>query len=60
MPREKHRKQKYRSEWELQSAFKGWIKPVADDCYRAKCMKCQVSFTAELSCIKSKDRLIYN
>jgi len=53
LPKEKYRKQKYLTEWESDSEYKEWIKPVLDDCYRARCLKCQISFTAELTCIKN-------
>lgn len=47
-----HRKQKYRCEWESDKLFKGWLKPVKNNSFKAKCIKCQVSFLSELSTIK--------
>lgn len=48
----KHRKQKYRCEWESDKLFKGWLKPEKNNSLKAKCIKCQVSFISELSSIK--------
>ncbi|XP_022160426.1 uncharacterized protein LOC111026619 isoform X2 [Myzus persicae] len=48
----KHRKQKYRCEWESDKLFKGWLKPEKNNSFKAKCIKCQVSFISELSSIK--------
>jgi hypothetical protein len=48
----KHRKQKYRSHWESIQEFKGWLKPVENNNFKAKCIKCNVTFVSELSTIK--------
>lgn len=48
----KHRKQKYRHEWESDKLFKGWLKPEKHNSFKTKCIICQVSFISELSSIK--------
>lgn len=48
----KHRKQKYRCEWESDKLFKGWLISEKNNSFKAKCIKCQVSFISELSSIK--------
>lgn len=50
--KEKHRKQKYRDEWESNKAYKGWLKSERDNPFKAKCIICNVNFVSELSCIK--------
>ncbi|XP_008179068.1 uncharacterized protein LOC103308104 [Acyrthosiphon pisum] len=50
--RQKHRKQQYRDEWEMDPKYKNWLRPEKDDKFRGKCIQCQVSFSSELSCIK--------
>lgn len=52
----KHRKQRFRSEWLQQAEYKHWLAPERGDDYRAKCLWCNTSFTAELSVVnKHKD-----
>lgn len=48
----KHRKPKYRSEWELIPEFKTWLRPVKDDNYKCRCLKCTTEFVSEISTIK--------
>ncbi|KAL0830023.1 hypothetical protein ABMA28_003481 [Loxostege sticticalis] len=48
----KHIKQKYRQQWESEEFFKDWIAPVDDDPYRAKCTKCDVKLSCELSTLR--------
>lgn len=48
----KHRKQKYRTEWEKNPEYEKWLRPVKDNPYRAKCIKCNSELVTELGCIK--------
>lgn len=51
--KDKHRKQKYRVEWEGKDEFTTWLKPVKNNIYRARCIKCNVDFVSELGCLKN-------
>ncbi|KAF0305887.1 Pyrroline-5-carboxylate reductase 3 [Amphibalanus amphitrite] len=44
--------QKYKEEWEELPEFKGWLRPVADDVYKAECLVCKT----HLRCHKLKLR----
>ena len=44
--------QKYRKEWEANTAFKGWLKPFIGDIGRAYCHYCKVDFYAKISDVK--------
>ncbi|XP_066947073.1 protein FAM200B-like [Macrobrachium rosenbergii] len=45
-----HRQQRYRKEWEADSAFKPWLQDVSNDPLKAKCRVCNVVMVAELTC----------
>jgi len=47
-----HKKQKFRSEWLLDSAYRNWLMPVPNKELMAKCKLCSSEMTAELSVIK--------
>jgi hypothetical protein len=50
--KQKHRAQKYGSEWGNHPDFKFWLEPVPDDPLKAACKLYKKSFTAELSVLK--------
>ena len=52
MSQSKLYQQKYRKEWEANTAFKGWLKPFIGDDKRAYCSYCKVDFCAKLSDVK--------
>lgn len=45
-------KQKYNKKWERDPKLKGWIAPVARDCYKAHCKVCKKELVAGLSELK--------
>ncbi|CAI6352736.1 unnamed protein product [Macrosiphum euphorbiae] len=49
----KHRIQKFRLAWTSQPEFKTWLRPDLDNPNKAHCIKCNISFTAELTVIKN-------
>lgn len=48
----KRRKQKYRPEWEKNPDYEKWLRPVRENQYKAKCIKCNTELVAELGCVK--------
>lgn len=49
--RQKHRAQKYRSDWEALDIFKNWLKPGPNE-FKAKCNACDTILTAEIGVLK--------
>ena len=52
MSQSKLYQQKYRKEWEANTAFKGWLKPFIGDDKRVYCCYCKVDFCTKLSDVK--------
>ena len=50
--RQKHRAQRYRTEWEELDLFKTWLKPGPDE-FKAKCTVCDSILTAEIGVLKT-------
>lgn len=48
-----HRQQKFRNEWLTDNDLKNWLARVPNNIYRARCIMCNVEFTAEVTVIKN-------
>ncbi|GBP33760.1 Target of rapamycin complex subunit lst8 [Eumeta japonica] len=46
LERQKHRAQKYQSDWEALDIFKKWLKPGPNE-YKAKCIVCEITTTSK-------------
>ncbi|XP_066983819.1 uncharacterized protein [Macrobrachium rosenbergii] len=49
-----HRQQRYRKEWEADSALKPWLQDVSNDPLKAKCRVCIVVIVVELTALAKK------
>lgn len=49
----KHRKQHVKTSWISKPEFKNWLRSDLNYEYKARCLKCNISVTAELTVIKN-------
>ncbi len=52
----KHRPQTYRTEWEKDPTFAGWLKPVTGNDVKAACRCCNVQMVAEITVLKNHEK----
>lgn len=53
MMKRKRGLQKYRSDWEKLSEFRGWLKPEPKSCYKARCEACDKSLVADITVLRN-------
>ncbi|KAL1246583.1 hypothetical protein QQF64_034546 [Cirrhinus molitorella] len=55
-PKSKHRQQTYRTEWEKDSSFAGWLRPVSGNDSKAFCRCCNVHMVTEITVLKNHEK----
>lgn len=53
MMKRKRGLQKYRTDWEKLSEFKGWLQPEPKSCYKARCEACDKSLVADITVLRN-------
>jgi len=53
MMKRKRGLQKYRTDWEKLSEFKGWLSPEPKSCYKARCEACDKSLVADITVLRN-------
>lgn len=53
MMKRKRGLQKYRSDWEKLSEFRGWLQPEPKSCYKARCEACDKSLVADITVLRN-------
>lgn len=53
MMKRKRGLQKYRSDWEKLSEFRGWLKPEPKSCFKARCEACDKSLVADITVLRN-------
>ncbi|KAL1280060.1 hypothetical protein QQF64_014660 [Cirrhinus molitorella] len=55
-PKTKHRQQTYRTEWEKDPSFAGWLRPLSGNDGKAFCRCCNVHMVAEITVLKNHEK----
>jgi len=53
MMKRKRGLQKYRTDWEKLSEFRGWLSPEPKSCYKARCEACDKSLVADITVLRN-------
>lgn len=53
MMKRKRGLQKYRTDWEKLSEFRGWLQPEPKSCYKARCEACDKSLVADITVLRN-------
>lgn len=53
MMKRKRGLQKYRTDWEKLSEFKGWLHPEPKSCYKARCEACDKTLVADITVLRN-------
>lgn len=53
MMKRKRGLQKYRTDWEKLSEFRGWLKPEPKSCYKARCEACDKCLVADITVLRN-------